>query len=78
MVEILAVYDVEGLSNALKSEGIWLKARAAGHICSKCHEPSPSTQLGKDMPTPYCPWCGAKMIDIEPNWKARKIYYSCR
>ena len=47
----------------------WEWAGRAGHTCSKCGEPSPSTSKGKDMPTPYCPWCGKKMKEASIIFK---------
>ena len=52
------------------SEWIY-RDRSSGHYCKKCGKTSPSTSNGRDMPTPYCPWCGRKMKESEV------IYHSC-
>lgn len=38
--------------------GIW-------HSCSVCGGIPPFNMRGDDIPTPYCPHCGAKMDEVE-------------
>lgn len=38
------------------------------HSCSVCGGIPPFNLMGDDMPTPYCPHCGAKM-DLDEVWR---------
>ena len=33
--------------------------------CSFCRCQAPRDWAKKAMPTPYCPWCGSKMVEIK-------------
>ena len=42
-------------------KGRWVEDRALGPICSVCGETAAAGYDEEPWPTPYCPFCGARM-----------------
>ena len=57
-------YAVRKLKAEPTKHGRWIDSWGGKwHSCSVCGGIPPFNMMGDDMPTPYCPHCGARMID---------------
>ena len=49
--------------------GHWIEVTNSrgGHECDACHDYAPSFQSGNEYLSPFCPNCGAKMVEPQES-----------